>query len=219
MVANRRRNNPRHGSFSIFESVSGGFKIGRGYIEVNKRMFYFGHFTTLKDKKIVLDQSPARSKLLIELIVWDYTQRVFNFYELLSINGRNSWFYRGNSKDIYLDNQKLHLQKNLSKPQFGRRLRCSACHISGGPIIKEIELPHNDWWNDHRNLLFYPNNLSNEVGSIVKNLKGARLLSGLVKKSINALDLSKEYWNFKMKSSVQEILRPLFLHSRDKLNI
>ncbi|MCB9091959.1 MAG: hypothetical protein H6620_05315 [Halobacteriovoraceae bacterium] len=210
MVANRGRNNPKHGSFSIFESVSGSLNVSRNSLEVKKGMFYFGHFTGLKGREVVFDQTPSRSKLLIELIAWDYVEKVFNFYELLSVNNKSIWFYRGDSKDILLDNQKLHLQRDPANPEFGRRLRCSACHTSGGPIMKELEAPHNDWWVGARKLEFGPNHLSYEVKSLLGNIQDATELSKLVKKSIDSLTLSKEFWSFKKQTSLKEVLRPLF---------
>ncbi|OYZ16253.1 MAG: hypothetical protein B7Y39_15910, partial [Bdellovibrio sp. 28-41-41] len=75
LVANRGRKNPKQGSFSFFESFSGGTRNGEAGI-------FLGHFTGLKNfggkVMIDLDQSPDKGKLVIELIAWDAVKGYYN---------------------------------------------------------------------------------------------------------------------------------------------
>ena len=55
-------------------------------------------------------------------------------------------------KDILDDIRLLHRQRTASEPPFGRRLRCSGCHVNGGLLQKELAAPHNDWHLEARHL-------------------------------------------------------------------
>ena len=108
MVANRGRHNPQLGSFSFFEVVSGHSST------LNKTLrpehFYFGHFTQVNSGVVDLDQTPEAGKLMIELVAWDFTKGLYNFYELIGTGSTGAtWFYRGDSRDAFLDNKNLHL--------------------------------------------------------------------------------------------------------------
>ena len=206
MVANRGRNNPELGSFSFFEEVTGdalGFSLSNG-------QFFFGHFTDVVSGEIVLDQTPGRRKLLIELIVWDFSKQLYNFYELISLNGSAKWFYRGDSADALADNQYLHRDPPTGTAKFGSRMRCSGCHSSGGPIMKELTAPHNDWWTETRPLVFAPNVLSVQVKSWMRDLEDAKNLADGVKIGIQNLHKSETYRKNLANLSLQEQLRPLF---------
>lgn len=208
MVANRGKNNPDLGSFSFFSSISGILPDG---FHINSGDFYLGHFTTLEDDVIQLDQHPHKNKLLIELIVWDNSGQFFNFYELRGMDSSDTrWFYRGNSKDAYLDNQYLHRNSPSKTEKFGKRMRCSACHNSGGPIIKEIKAPHNDWWTHENQLIFSPNHPDIEVNELVNTLIDARQFSDEVRAGIEKLNHSNPFIQFKGGLTLQEQLRPLF---------
>lgn len=198
MVANRGRNNPDMGSFSFFESVTGKFE------------FFYGHFTDKHQNKIVLDQSSAPNKLLIELIAWDFKKKAYNFYELRGKDNISSrWFYRGDSFDALKDNTFLY-RDNGSQPKFGSRMRCSACHNSGGPIMKELSFPHNDWWTSKRSLIFGLNQLDQKIAEYVKAIVPAEKFSEKVREGIRRLANSPTYRLAKSQMSLQEKLRPLF---------
>lgn len=203
LVANRGRNNPKLGSFSIFESYAENTRNGEASL-------FLGHFTQLKNlngkSSIDLDQSPEKGKLVIELIAWDAHKGYYNFYELIGQGSFNQWFYRGDSKDILLDNQAIYLTQ---PPQFGQRLRCSACHVSGGPIMKELTAPHNDWWTKTRPLVFE----QAPSDSFLKRLQvidTAENLAAQVKMGIHRLEVSTQYQSLKKSFSVPAQLRPLF---------
>jgi hypothetical protein len=203
LVANRGRNNPKLGSFSFFETFSGQSRNGEAEI-------FLGHFTGLRNANgkavIDLDQSPDKGKLVIELIAWDAQKGFYNFYELIGQGTTNQWFYRGDSKDILLDNQAIY----LSQPtQFGQRLRCSGCHISGGPIMKEMAFPHNDWWVKSRPLVF-ENPQSAAFLQRLRAVDTAENLSTQVQMGIQKLETSSQYQALKKSQSVQAQLRPLF---------
>ncbi len=208
MVANRGRNNPEMGSFSFFEEVTGLLKFSSNFsLNLKRGEFFFGHFTAKQNGEIVLDQAQRKGQLLIELIAWDDSKKLFNFYELIGIGSGAKWFYRGDSQDILQDNQFLYLS---SSPQFGKRLRCSACHTSGGPIMKELAPPHNDWWTQKRPLSFGSAKPSATVSKWVGNLQSAEDFSFSVQQGTQKLFSSSIYQQIKSGLSLREQLRPLF---------
>lgn len=208
MVANRGRNNPSEGSFSFFESVYGQLSPGQ-FIE--KGELFLGYFTRLKGNTIILDQKPKEGKLLIEAISWDSRRKLYHFYELRGIeNGGVRWFYRGNSKDAYKDNTWLYRINPEGENHFGNRMRCSACHNSGGPILKEMNSPHNDWWTNNRPLILAPNKPDDDVGHLLEQVKDASVFANEVGTGMRHLIDSKTMKKFQGKLSLQEQLRPLF---------
>jgi hypothetical protein len=208
MVANRGKNNPASGSFSFFASISGTLPDG---FPINSGDFYFGYFTTRDQDKIQLDQQPEKNKLLIELIAWDNKSQLYNFYELRGLDStKTRWFYRGNSKDALLDNRYLYRNNPPKTSKFGKKMRCSACHNSGGPIMKEIKTPHNDWWNTANQLVFFPNHPDSEVNDLVNTLIEAEHFSNEVRVGIKKLNHSVRFNKFKRSLTLQEQLRPLF---------
>ncbi len=206
MVSNRGFHNSNSGSLSIFEMVKGNING----IEINSEDFYFGHFTGLnKTGDLFLLQEPRG--LMIELEVWDPKKQVYNFYELIGDSSEAHWFYRGDSFDILDDVKNLHLQKDPSKPVFGKKLRCSGCHTSGSPIMKELEGPHNAWWTQERIIPLEGLKPDENVSKILSQLVDANELSSNVKKSIRKLEASAPMQKFKSeKLTLQELLRPLF---------
>jgi hypothetical protein len=92
----------------------------------------------------------------VELIAWDRTKQVYNFWELLG----DKWHYRGDSNDVLTNVERINVASpnpsfNIVRksPTDGQPvLRCSGCHTLGGPIMKELEPPHNDWWTTARKL-------------------------------------------------------------------
>lgn len=204
MVANRGFHNPTQGSFSIFEIISGKMKNG---FSVKKGDFFFGHFTTVDDKnQLILDQDPSSGSLMIEALAWDTVKDLYNFYELRGNGVQGQWFYRGNSADIYADNQSLYLQKDAAHPKFGSRLRCSACHNSGGPIMKELQEPHNDWWTKKRELDFAGRKPDFALMQIMEDLVAPERLANSVKVGMRQL-LGTAHQKSLL---LQEQLRPLF---------
>jgi hypothetical protein len=208
MVANRGRNNPAFGSYSLFEEVTGRLQINGANLLIQPGEFFFGHFTKKAGNQIVPDQVKNQGQLMIELIAWDYRKKIFNFYELIGQGGSAKWFYRGDSKDILADNQLLY--RTQGNPQFGRTLRCSACHSSGGPIMKELATPHNDWWSATRPLNFGNLSPNPVVAQWLNSLNVAENFSQSIQKGILKLQLSPTYQNLKSSRSLQEQLRPLF---------
>lgn len=207
MVANRGRNNPGEGSFSFFESVYGPL----GSISIHKGDLFLGYFTGVLGNTIILDQQPEARKLLIEVIAWDSQKELYNFYELRGVDSINTrWFYRGDSADAYKDNTWLYRDSPPGEPHFGTRMRCSACHNSGGPILKELSKPHNDWWTVSRPLLLEPNQPDDEVLAILKQIKDADLLADDVNTGNLKLEASDKIAEIQKELSLQEQLRPLF---------
>ncbi|MBL7546174.1 MAG: hypothetical protein JNL11_20305 [Bdellovibrionaceae bacterium] len=206
LVANRGRNNPRMGSFSIFETYS-------TQNQLNDAGIFLGHFTQLSNQNgkhvIDLDQTPNQGKLMVELIAWDNVKGYYNFYELIGEGVSSRWYYRGDSKDILMDNRLIYLNNTPQKPPIGQTLRCSGCHISGGPILKEINFPHNDWWTKSRPLIFeHP--LSGSFMQQVQSLDTAENFAVQVKTGIQKLENSPRYQMLKRSLGIQNQLRPLF---------
>ncbi|MFC7782575.1 hypothetical protein [Legionella taurinensis] len=208
LVANRGRNNPSQGSFSFFTSIFGAMRNGKSVAHGD---FFIGYFTDQKEGLIYLDQQAEAGKLMIEVIAWDNDKALYNFYELRGIDGgQTRWFYRGNSKDAYRDNRFLYRQNPPDEAHFGQRMRCSACHNSGGPILKEMKAPHNDWWTSARPLEFAPNRLDEETALLLSQISEAHLLANDVKKGMEKLRQSAKMRSFINRLSLQEQLRPLF---------
>lgn len=198
MVANRGRNNSSLGSFSFFESI----------FTQNKPELFIGHFTDVLNNQLVLNQVNQPGALLIELIAWDSVKNMYNFYELIGQQPKPIWFYRGDSSDIWSDNVMIYRGQG-SSPTIGNRLRCSGCHVSGGPIMKEIEFPHNDWFLPKRPLLF-SQSLSSDVSQYVKSLRSASELAAEVSWGMDRLYSAPSFRNFLMSAGPQVALRPLF---------
>lgn len=208
MVANRGKNNPILGSFSLFASISG--TLNDGFL-IKPSDFYLGYFTSLDQDELQLDQQPEPGKLLIELIAWDNSSQFFNFYELRGLTTQATrWFYRGNSQDALLDNRYLNRQPPPQTPKFGSRMRCSACHNAGGPILKEMETPHNDWWSAADPLVFSPNHPGTELSDLVNTLVEAEEFANEVQLGMQRLNSSIPFSQFARSLTLQEQLRPLF---------
>lgn len=203
MVANRGFHNPSNGSFSLFEIVSG--TLSKTDLRVEKGDFFFGHFITATTQhQLILDQTPAKNALMIEAFAWDPEKKLFQFYELRGDGKQGQWYYRGSSADIILDNSQLHRQTDPATPEFGNRLRCSACHSAGGPIMKELAAPHNDWWEPIRKLDFGNNIPDADLQLIMDTLVPADKLKESVIAGIKKLE------SIPVTTSLQEQLRPLF---------
>jgi len=208
MVAKRGFHNPKLGSFNFVGIVSG--KIKKLARDIPKGEFFFTHTTVLKYQTVTLNQAPAFNHNVMQVIVWDDKKQYFNFYELINLGSRAQWFYRGNSLDALQDNQ--YVQRNVPNKatKFGTQMNCSACHNSGGPIMKELKAPHNDWWTLKRPLPLGFNQQSPELMEQMKTLVEPRILSNAVIAGIEKLEASKECREFKANQSLQEQLRPLF---------
>lgn len=207
MVANRGYHNPSQGSFSFFEMVTG--KLNS--ITIQPGDFFFGHFTTVDENdELTADQGPtSEPRLMIEAFAWDANKELFNFYELIGDGKNNQWFYRGDSADIYADNVLLHRQPDPSHPQFGNRLRCSGCHGAGGPIMKEIHAPYNDWWEPNRKLDFGGRKFNQSILDMVENLVPPERLAESVMLGMKKLETNKAKQEMSA-LTLQEKLRPLF---------
>lgn len=221
MVANRGRHNPDFGSFSFFEEVTGRLAgaAASGASTIEPGHFFFGHFTGRAagpgGPEVVLDQRPFAGRLLVEAIAWDASRGLYHFYELIGggpggARGRARWLYRGDSLDALADNRNLYRTPAPGEAKFGRRMRCSACHNSGGPIMKELAAPHNDWWSAMRPLPFGPNRPSPGLMDWMQRLSDASVFAASVRSGIETLAASPAYRRAASARSLQERLRPLF---------
>ena len=209
MVANRGFHNPTRGSFSFFEMVEITNPIRLSH-PVQKNELFFGHFTAPgTNNTLELDQNPLNSSLMIELIAWDEKNSVYNLYELIGSETGSTWFYRGSSEDIWNDTTKLHRTRTAEENVFGERLRCSCCHIAGGPIMKEIKEPHDSWWKSTRPLPLGGKTPDLFMQNVMQSLQDPNTLQEQTNSGINKLLAGKSFKN-KQSQSPQIALRPLF---------
>ena len=209
MVANRGFHNPQAGSFSFFEMAEFRSPSTLG-LPISGDQLMFGHFTTpVADDGLDLDQVARPGALMIEMIAWDFNKEVFNFYELIGQGTASQWNYRGDSSDIWADTKELNLSPGESTNPFGNRLRCSGCHIGGGPIMKELETPNDSWWTENRPLRFGERKPSAQMRAVLSNTADARELSNSVKTGLLRLFSGKAFREHVLRSP-PIALKPLF---------
>lgn len=224
MVANRGFHNPLpQGSFSFFESIVGAYEGQK----LEPGDWFFGHFTAASIDNTALtsilspQQAATPGNLLLETLVWDPSKQVFNFYEIRGNGEGGIWFYRGDSLDILADIQNLQRNENPSQPIFmgplddkGNatlpRLRCSGCHMNGGPVMKELTAPHDSWWKPDRPLDIGAMRVAPELKTILASLRPSGEFAEWVKAGDRKLLASEPYWKKRATLSLQEQLRPLF---------
>lgn len=223
MVANRGFHNPLpQGSFSFFEAVVGAYEGQK----LEPGDWFFGHFTAASIDNTALtsilapQQAATPDNLLLETLVWDPKKQVFNFYEIRGNGEGGVWFYRGDSLDIIADIQNLHRNYDPSQPIFMGpldagsatlpRLRCSGCHMNGGPVMKELAAPHDSWWTNDRPLDLGALRIAPEFKSILASLHSADELEKWIKAGDDKLLASEPYWKKRSAVSLQEQLRPIF---------
>lgn len=198
-------NNPDSGAFFIFEIVSSDGPPSSA-LTIRRGDLLFGHFTAVRRPGNELVSLKRKGALLVEAIAWDPDKQFFNFYELT----QGAWVYRGDSKSILDDVERLHRQRNASAREFKEVLRCSGCHINGGLLQKELAPPHNDWFvQDHQ---LPPGKLKPDsfVQGRLADMKDAGELTKLVVESAHRLADSEGYRKVLAARSMQEQLRPLF---------
>lgn len=189
LVANRGHANPEAGSFSVFETYTGPMRGGT----VSEGELFIGYFSERQGDVLAIQQS-YDSSLMIEVIAWDKSKRMFNFWELEGNGAGSEWKYRGDSEDVLADVETLNL--GAPAPRFGSRLRCSGCHTQGGPIMKELEAPNNDWWTTQGKLELGslrlepgpdPSNPRHLAATLFQNRADASSLSRQVKRGLDRL--------------------------------
>ena len=112
----------------VFESYEGPPSVEPGDL-------FIGYFLRPRPDQ-TLEVQPG----FVELIAWDRTKRVFNFWELTTAAGTigatpmTSWPTSPGSM--------------LARTRRFRTRPASMLRLShaGAPIMKELEAPHNDWW-------------------------------------------------------------------------
>lgn len=223
MVANRGYSNPLpQGSFSFFENVTGAYS-GQTLAPGD---WFFGHFTaasidaTAATSVLSPQQSATEDNLLLETLVWDPSKSMFNFYEIRGTGQGGQWFYRGDSADIAADIKNLERAADPSQPIFmgplakgeatSPRLRCSGCHMNGGPIMKELAAPHDSWSTKSRPLQLGAMRIAAELKPILDDVVSADEFAQWVKAGGDKLLASEPYWKGRSQLSLQEQLRPVF---------
>ncbi|MDP9192506.1 MAG: hypothetical protein M3P06_12470 [Acidobacteriota bacterium] len=231
MVANRGFHNPLpQGSFSFFEAITGAYG-GQTLVPGD---WFFGHFTAASIDNTALtiilspQQAATPNNLLLETLVWDPVKQVFNFYEIRGNGEGGIWFYRGDSNDIVADIKNLHRAYDPSQPIFmgplngGQatlpRLRCSGCHMNGGPVMKELSAPHDSWWTAARPLDIGAMRVAPELTPIIENIVTAGDFAKWIKAGDNKLVNSAPYWKKRSALPLQEQLRPVFCEQEVNLD-
>jgi hypothetical protein len=85
-------------------------------------------------------------------------------------------------------------------------LRCSGCHTLGGPILKEMEAPHNDSWRTDRALPFGSLKPDAAVAGLFGDASDASNLAAEVKRGIDRLIEARHT----SRLSLRQRLRSLF---------
>ncbi|GMV31303.1 MAG: hypothetical protein AMXMBFR59_34280 [Rhodanobacteraceae bacterium] len=232
MVANRGFHNPLpQGSFSFFESIDGSY-AGQKLVPGD---WFYGHFTAASIDNTALtsilspQQAATPDNLLLETLVWDPRKQMYNFYEIRGTGQGGQWFYRGDSADIQADIANLWRAYDPSQPIFmgppdssGKatlpRLRCSGCHMNGGPIMKELAFPHDSWWRPERPLPLGAMRIAPEYVTILDNLVSSEIFSGWIKAGNEKLASSPAYMKQRSALSLQEQLRPIFCEQEVNLD-
>lgn len=209
MVGNQGFHHPEEGSFSFFEMVEIAHPVRLGR-KVKSDELFFGHFTRPgPNQTLTLDQRPNSNSLMIELISENAEAGVYHFYELIGSPNGPRWNFRGSSEAIWADLKKLHLKRRPNETAFGGNLRCSGCHLSGGPIMKEHKAPHDSWWFKDRPLPLAGRQPDALVQKVMQSLRDPGELAAAVSSGLSRLAQGKAYKKF-MDSSPQLALRPLF---------
>jgi hypothetical protein len=136
----------------------------------------------------------------LEAIAYDDTEQLFRFYSMEDLGQGRRWFYFGSSKDLL---------RGTGDGQFPNQVRrCAACHASGGPLMKEIELP---WFHWDTTDLPVPG--SSDFVARAKDVLGTKIggieMEALVQ--VGLLDWNRtRVADRKANASVAELLRPLF---------
>jgi hypothetical protein len=168
---------------------------------------FFGIFTTVNEGTLGIVYDTAKDALNMELIAWDYTRKVFNFWELVGTGTSTDWRFLGNSDDVLADVASINLGRE--KPEFGKRLRCSACHTLGGPVMKELEPPFNDWSTREQPPGLGKLKLDRDTAPLFEKPAEAKNLSRLVKQGIDRL-LAERTKRTDNPLSLRQELRSLF---------
>jgi hypothetical protein len=194
---------PDPDGFFFFEIASTPAGAPATALNIPRGDLLFGHLTAQAGDGTIVSST---SGLILELIAWDPDKQFYNFYEL--VNG--AWSYRGDSKDILDDIQGLHRQRPASEGPFGRRLRCSKCHVNGGLLQKELADPHNDWFVRERPMNMDKLRFEPALKQLLSELVEPGELTKLVAASPQRLADSPGYRAVMSARSMQERLRPLF---------
>ncbi len=92
----------------------------------------------------------------LEAMGWDDARNRYNYYKLDRQGGALTWKFRGSSVDA----------DKLTPEQ--RAGTCLRCHITGGPVMKELPIPWNNW-HSFRSLVGYLSPDSPNAWAIAKS--------------------------------------------------
>jgi hypothetical protein len=153
----------------------------------------------------------------IEVMGWDESSGSFNYYKFNQAKGETTptWKFRGNSKDA----------DTLSAT--ARQATCMQCHINGGPVMKELILPWNNWDSFSDKISYLSQGaqswpIANAADSPLKNLEGAESLETDVMMPAITRFNTRRINQFKSADSTtindaRRLLKPLFVTTEANL--
>lgn len=146
LVANEGRHHPASGSFSAFEAYEGPSPAG----EMQPGMLFIGWFMGREGERLVALEGPEAG-LVVEVMAWDPKAEAYSYWELIGRGGTLAWHFRAQGPELLQEG--LAVAPGLGGAnRYGSGPRCTGCHTLGGPVMKELEGPHNDWWRAARPL-------------------------------------------------------------------
>ena len=108
----------------------------------------------------------------IEVMSWDAHLGQYNYYKMDDSGTPDqikSWKFRGSSKDA---------DRMLAHERTGT---CMQCHVNGGPIMKELAVPWNNWHSDIFQASYMQNNWRvKDNPRIKKPIRGCRCIRNSV---------------------------------------
>jgi hypothetical protein len=146
IAANRGHENPKRGAFIFFSSYTGPRQGGT----VAEGELFFGFFSDKDGDTLTVRAPSGEPELLLEVIAWDYDKQMYNFWVLRGDGAKADWRFLGDSDDIRREVADVYFRPK--KRELGAAVRCAICHTLGGPILKEIDAPHNDWFTSRYKL-------------------------------------------------------------------
>jgi hypothetical protein len=168
----------------------------------------------LLDRQVILaigfNSSQFPTANFIEAMAWDDQNSLFNYYKFdqLKTEAAPTWKFRGNSRDADL------------LTASARQGTCMQCHINGAAVMKELELPWNNWHSlsDPIDYLSGGNGwpIANAADSPLKSLGGAEdLETGTVMPTISTFNQRRiEQLTSRDGNTIvdaRRLLKPLFL--------
>jgi hypothetical protein len=128
--------------------------------------------------QIFLSTSPGGNSSFLQVIAWDAPARTFNFYELREQVGQGS----GTSPKVWSWAGESRMAQATKTMGHG----CFDCHHNGVGIMKELNVPWNNWQSQQATIspLIVPLAVAQE--NLFRNLNGAEVLERAIRSGFQA---------------------------------